>query len=81
MNLPNLCLQIVVNKLEGLKPSFTADTLSHDGNKSDAPKAKEGKGKPAAISKSGSTHETVILHHNTQWHWSCNTCHVKLSKN
>lgn len=61
MNLRYLCLQIVVNKPEDLKQSSTTDKVTHDGNKSDLLKAKEGKGKPSAISKSGSTHDTVIF--------------------
>lgn len=71
VNLPNLCLQNIVYKLEELKCASTADTLSHDGHKSDTPKAiRKGKGdkekgKTAAISKSGSRQETVILHHST----------------
>ncbi|XP_035534773.1 androglobin [Morone saxatilis] len=55
-----------VHKLEDLKCSSTADTPSRDGHKSDTPKANrkgEGdkeKGKPAAISKSGSRQETSL---------------------
>lgn len=72
MKLSNLCLQNVVYRPEDLKRSST-DTLIHGGHKSDTPKANrkgEGdkeKGKPAAVSKSGSRQETVTTtteHHN-----------------
>lgn len=69
VNVSYLCLQTAVNKLDDSKLSSSAETPSHDGKKSDAPKAKEGRGRPAANAKSGSTEETVRLHHKTQWQW------------
>ncbi|XP_041814551.1 androglobin isoform X2 [Chelmon rostratus] len=62
-----------VFKLEDFKRSPTADTPSHDGHKSDAPKANrkgEGdreKGKPAATSKSGSRQETRLDSTKPNW--------------
>ncbi|XP_039980396.1 androglobin isoform X2 [Xiphias gladius] len=63
-----------VYKLEDLKRSSTADTPSHHGHKSDTPKTNrkgEGdkeKGKPAAMSKSGSRQETRL--DLTKPHWT-----------
>ncbi|KAI3363725.1 hypothetical protein L3Q82_001339 [Scortum barcoo] len=62
-----------VYKLKELKNAIATDTLSHDGHKSDTPKANlkgEGdkeKGKTAAISKSGSRHETNLDFTKPNW--------------
>ncbi|XP_023262820.1 androglobin [Seriola lalandi dorsalis] len=63
-----------VCNLENLKRSSTTDTPSHDGHNSDTPKTNrkgEGdkeKGKPAAMSKSGSRQETSL--DLTKPHWT-----------
>ncbi len=60
-----------MNKLDDLKSSSTSNTPSHEKHKFDPLKAQskgEGdkeKGKPAAVSKSVSRQETVMLHHST----------------
>lgn len=84
VNLFYLHLQTAVNKPDDSKLPPSADTPGHDGKKSDAPKAKEGRGRPAANAKSGSTDETVRLHHRTPWQHEMlemMSCNMKKSSN